>query len=109
MLSGVGGGSEGSSPAPGGAPQGGGELGVATDGPESGAGAYRIDLLDFQDAATGFTAMERTTAFPAAIVTYLQATGAIAAGARPLEVAVPADRFVALLDRRGFKIIHARP
>lgn len=70
--------------------------------------AYRIDLLDFQDPVTGFTAMERTTAFPAAIVTYLQASGAVPPGATPLEAAVPAERFVSLLDRRGFKIVHAR-
>jgi lysine 6-dehydrogenase len=69
---------------------------------------YRIDLLDFQDPATGFTAMERTTAFPAAIVTYLQASGAIPAGAHPVETGVPAERFVSLLDRRGFKIVHSR-
>lgn len=72
------------------------------------ADAYRIDLLDLQDAATGFTALERSTAFPAAIVTYLQASGAVDPGARPLEVAVPAERFLSLLDRRGFKIVHAR-
>src|SRR5204863_9495341 len=70
--------------------------------------AYRIDLLDFQDPETGFTAMERTTAFPAAIVTFLQATGGVAPGATPLETAVPAERFVSLLERRGFKIVHAR-
>ena len=69
---------------------------------------YRIDILDFQDPATGFTAMERTTAFPAAIVSCLQASGAIAAGAHSVETGVPAERFVSLLDRRGFKIVHSR-
>ncbi len=80
------------------------------DGPNGGEApaGYRIDILDFQDPATGFTAMERTTAFPAAIVTYLQASGAVPAGAHPLETAVPAERFLSLLDRRGFKIVHAR-
>ena len=75
---------------------------------DSAPAAYRVDLLDFQDAATGFTAMERATAFAAAIVTYLQASGAVAPGAVPLETAIPADRFVPLLERRGFKIVHAR-
>jgi lysine 6-dehydrogenase len=77
-------------------------------GGAKGPANYRIDILDFQDAQTGFTAMERTTAYPAAIVTYLQASGAVAPGAAPLELAVPADRFLSLLDRRGFKIVHAR-
>ena len=54
------------------------------------------------------TSSDRTTAFPAAIVTFLQATGAVAPGATPLETAVPAERFVSLLERRGFKIVHAR-
>jgi lysine 6-dehydrogenase len=70
--------------------------------------AYRIDLLDFHDVETGFTAMERTTAFPAAIVTSMQAAGTVKPGARPVETAVPAEPFVRLLDRRGFKVVHAR-
>lgn len=74
----------------------------------AGSASYRIDLLDLQDPATGFTAMERTTAFPAAIVTHLQASGVIAPGAVPLELSVPADRFLSHLERRGFKIVHAR-
>jgi len=47
------------------------------------------DLLDFHDERTGFTAMERTTAFPAALVAYMQARRLVAPGARPLEVGVP--------------------
>lgn len=71
-------------------------------------GGYRVNLLDFQDDETGFTATERTAAFPAAIVSHLQASGAIAPGARPVELAVPPDAFMSLLERRGFKIVHAR-
>lgn len=79
------------------------------DAPRAGGSAsYRIDIFDLQDPVTGFTAMERTTAFPAAIVTFLQASGGVRAGAQPLEVSVPADRFLSLLERRGFKIVHAR-
>jgi lysine 6-dehydrogenase len=64
---------------------------------------YRIDILDRQDPKTGFTAMERTTAFPAAIVTILQAAGRVAPGARPLELAVPGGEFVAELSRRDIR------
>jgi lysine 6-dehydrogenase len=65
---------------------------------------FRMDILDRQDPATGFTAMERTTAFPAAIVTILQARGAVAPGARPLEVAVPGPDFVAELAKRDIRL-----
>ena len=40
-----------------------------------------IDLIDYQDDETGFTAMERTTAFSAAIVTQMQAKKIIKPGA----------------------------
>lgn len=61
----------------------------------------RMDVIDREDPATGFTAMERTTAFPAAIVSSLQAQGRIPAGALPLELAVPGEPFVAALRERG--------
>lgn len=51
------------------------------------------DVFERHDARTGFTAMERGTAFPAALVGHLQARGEVPAGARPLEVAVPALRY----------------
>ena len=53
----------------------------------------RYDVLDQQDERTGFTAMERMTAFPAALVAYMQARRLIEAGAQPLEVALPLDRY----------------
>jgi lysine 6-dehydrogenase len=61
----------------------------------------RIDILDREDPDTGFTAMERTTAFPASIVSLLQAGGKVDPGARPLEVAVPAEEFMTELRRRN--------
>ena len=61
----------------------------------------KIDILDREDPDTGFTAMERTTAFPASIVSLLQAGGKVQPGARPLEVAVPAAEFMAELRRRN--------
>lgn len=65
----------------------------------------QYDLFDRHDPATGFTAMERTTAFPAALVASMQARRLIAPGARPLEVAVPAEQYVAELPRHD---IHVR-
>lgn len=69
------------------------------------AGAERVlDLYDEQDAATGFTAMERTTGFPTALLATMQAEGLIAPGARPLEAAVPVGEFVTRLHQRAFRL-----
>lgn len=54
----------------------------------------QYDLLDRHDEATGFTAMERTTAFPAALVAHMQARRIVKPGALPLEVSVPAEPYV---------------
>lgn len=51
--------------------------------------ALVYDVFERHDRKTGFSAMERGTAFPAALVAHLQARGAVAPGARPLEVSVP--------------------
>ena len=48
--------------------------------------------------------MERTTAYPAAIVTILQARREVPAGALPLESAVPGDAFVRELKRRDIHL-----
>jgi len=45
----------------------------------------RLDIVDFHDDATGFTAMERTTGFPAAMVAEALARGQVAPGVRALE------------------------
>ncbi len=64
----------------------------------------QVDLVDRYDEATGFTAMERTTGWHMAIVAAMLARGAIAPGAAPLEIAVPADVFMQQARRRGFVI-----
>jgi lysine 6-dehydrogenase len=61
-----------------------------------------VNFMDFYDAETGFTAMERTTAFPAAIVAQLMAQGETPRGAIRLELAVPPQPFLAQATRRGF-------
>jgi lysine 6-dehydrogenase len=62
------------------------------------------DVLDFQDEKTGFSAMERTTAFPAAIVLAHVASGAAPRGAIPLEKAMSGEVFVRELVRRGIPL-----
>jgi lysine 6-dehydrogenase len=64
----------------------------------------QVDLVDRYDEATGFTAMERTTGWHASIVAAMLARGEVAAGATPLEIAVPARAFVAQARTRGFAI-----
>lgn len=65
----------------------------------------RFEMIDYFDEATGLSAMRRTTAFPAATVLSLIARGEGAGpGAHSLELAVPAERCLAELARRGLVI-----
>lgn len=64
----------------------------------------QFDLFDRQDDVTGFTAMERTTAFPAALVAHLQARRLVAPGARPLETALPLQQYVDELPRHDIRV-----
>src|ERR1051325_6973636 len=63
-----------------------------------------LDMLDLYDEATGFTAMERTTGFHAAIVAQMMARGETERGAIPLERAVNAARMVEEVGRRGMEV-----
>ncbi len=63
-----------------------------------------VDVIDFYDEATGFTAMERLTGWHTAIVAQMMARGQTPHGAVPLEVAVPGESFVSEARRRGFRI-----
>lgn len=65
---------------------------------------HRTEIIDRQDAKTGFSAMERTTAFAAAIVTSLQAHGKTPRGAVSLERAVKAADFMSELARRDIPV-----
>lgn len=64
----------------------------------------QYDLVDFHDERTGFTSMERTTAFPTALVAAMQARGQIAAGARPLEICLPTAAYMAELGRFDIRV-----
>jgi lysine 6-dehydrogenase len=63
-----------------------------------------VELLDFYDEVTGFTAMQRLTGWHASIVAILAAQGRISRGATPIELAVPGPVMVREARRRGFAI-----
>lgn len=54
----------------------------------------RFEMIDYQDLKTGFTAMERTTGFPAAIVAHHLVRRLAPAGAVPLELAINPEMFM---------------
>jgi lysine 6-dehydrogenase len=62
------------------------------------------ELVDRSDAATGITAMMRTTAFSLAIIGRLQATGAVTAGVQTPDVGVPAGPYLDALRARGVDV-----
>jgi lysine 6-dehydrogenase len=63
-----------------------------------------LDLMDFYDEETGFTAMERTTGWDGAIVAGMMARGQTPKGAKSLELAVQPDLFVHELAKRGIEV-----
>ena len=65
------------------------------------------DLLDYADEANGISAMERTTGFSLSITGQLQVQGrARSPGVFTPDIAVPADPYIAELDKRGIRIQH---
>jgi len=66
-------------------------------------------MVDHYDPKTDMSAMMRTTAFPASIVVQMLALGAIAKRGGVLqELDVPADLFLAEVEKRGIRIEYAR-
>ena len=63
-----------------------------------------VEMFDWYDERTGFTAMERTTGWHAAIVAAMIARGEIPPGAHPVETGVPPKRFVEEARKRGLSI-----
>jgi lysine 6-dehydrogenase len=63
-----------------------------------------VDLFDRYDEATGFTAMERTTGWHAAIIGAAQARGLTPRGGVPVELAMPGPAFAEELMMRGFDL-----
>ena len=63
-----------------------------------------VEIIDYYDQTTGFTAMQRMTGWHISIVAAMMAKQEIPTGSIPLELAVPGRAFVREAKRRGFKI-----
>ncbi len=63
-----------------------------------------VEVIDYFDEETGFTAMERGTGWSAAIVAEMMARGQTPRGAGGVETQVPARPFVEELRRRGINV-----
>lgn len=63
-----------------------------------------IELIDYYDETTGFTAMERLTGWHAAIMAQFIIEDDVRKGTTRMELAVPASKFVARARERGFDI-----
>lgn len=63
-----------------------------------------LDLMDVYDEETGFTAMERTTGWDAAIVAGMMARSQTPKGAVPVELGVEPNLFVQELEKRGIRV-----
>jgi lysine 6-dehydrogenase len=63
-----------------------------------------VDLFDYYDETTGFTAMERTTGWHAAIMAGFMARRQTPSGGVPVELAVPGEVFVEEFRKRSFDL-----
>jgi len=62
-----------------------------------------IDLIDYYDEETGFTAMERLTGWYCAMMMGFRARGHIPAGGISMEIAVQTAEFMQAVRERGIK------
>ena len=60
-----------------------------------------VDLIDYFDPQTGFSAMERLTGWHCSIMMTFQARGVVSPGVVPVEIAVPPGRYLGEFERRG--------
>jgi lysine 6-dehydrogenase len=65
----------------------------------------QVDLIDFFDETTGFTAMERTTGWDVSIIAIMMADGLTRKGVVPLELAISSTDFVNELKRRKITVL----
>jgi lysine 6-dehydrogenase len=63
-----------------------------------------VEVIDYFDQETGFTAMERCTGWSAAIVAEMMAHGQTPHGAGGAETQVPARTYVEGLRQRGIDV-----
>jgi lysine 6-dehydrogenase len=64
-----------------------------------------VEVIDYFDEERGFTAMERSTGWSAAVVAGMMARGETPRGAGGVETMVPAKPFVEALRRRGIQVV----
>jgi lysine 6-dehydrogenase len=76
----------------------------ATGFKDGGPAEAIVELMDFHDEETGFTAMERTTGWDGAIVAAMMARGQTPRGAAPVELAIEPMSFVRELAKRGIEV-----
>lgn len=63
-----------------------------------------VEVIDYYDELTGFTAMERGTGWSAAIVAEMMAKGETPRGAGGVEKMVPPEPFIKALGERGIRV-----
>ncbi|MCS7248006.1 MAG: saccharopine dehydrogenase NADP-binding domain-containing protein [Anaerolineales bacterium] len=63
-----------------------------------------VEVIDYYDEQTGFTAMERGTGWSAAIVAEMMARGETPRGAGGVEKMVPPEPFIKALEERGIRV-----
>lgn len=63
-----------------------------------------FELIDYYDEKTGFTAMQRTTGWGAAIVGIMMAKGGLLKGSVRIEEAVDSARYIEQMQKRGFDL-----
>lgn len=74
-------------------------------GEENGAPKkIQVDIHEYHDDATGFTAMERMTGFSTATYAKHVADGCCAPGVHRYETAMPGSKFVSEIQKRGIKL-----
>lgn len=66
-----------------------------------------VEIIDYFDEATGFTAMERCTGWTAALVAEMMARGQTPRGAGGVEKQVPARPYIEELRRHGISVTEA--
>ncbi len=79
---------------------------VSVEGVKDGAEKSIVyEIVDRQEPGTMLTAMMRTTAFPAAIIAQMAASGQVTArGVKPQEIAVKPSLFLPQLGKRGINL-----
>ena len=78
---------------------------VLAKGRKDGTAAQAVvELIDYFDESTAFTAMERTTGWDASIKAIMNAQGITPKGVKPAEIAVPGPLYAQDLLKRGFNL-----